>query len=52
MLLGAGLGLLYEFLRPLRPKRTAAADLIFSLAAIWAAAKLGFGSVEYELIEL
>ena len=34
-LLGAFLGLLYGFLRPLRPRRTALADGIFVLAAFY-----------------
>lgn len=33
--LGAGLGLFYGFLRPLRQKRTAPADLLFIAVAFW-----------------
>ena len=42
-LLGVGLGLLYDFLRPLRPKRTGLADGIFLLAVVWGWVYLGFG---------
>lgn len=35
-LLGASLGLLYGFLRPLRPKHTLLSDAIFLLGAGWA----------------
>jgi hypothetical protein len=41
-LLGALLGILYGFLRPLRPKHTAAADLLFVCCAFWAWVYLGF----------
>ena len=40
---GAALGLLYGFLRPLRPKFTTAADLMFVLAAFCGWAYVGFG---------
>lgn len=40
--IGAGLGIFYEFLRPLRPKFTAFADLVFSLAFGWGWVYLGF----------
>ena len=42
-LLGAGLGLLYGFLRPLRPRRTTLADGLFLLAAAWSWLYLTFG---------
>ena len=42
-LLGAGLGLLYGFLRPLRPRRTALADSLFVAAALAAWVYLSFG---------
>jgi len=41
--LGAGLGLFYGFLRPLRKKRTAPADLLFSAALFYAWLYLSFG---------
>ena len=34
-LLGLGLGLCYDFLRPLRVRRNGPADLLFLLAALW-----------------
>lgn len=43
LLLGMGLGCLYGFLRPLRPRLTTLADLVFSAAAIWAWLVLSFG---------
>ena len=42
VLMGMGLGLIYGFLRPLRPRLTALADLIFVLAAAAAWVYLGF----------
>lgn len=42
-LYGMGLGVLYGFLRPLRPRLTTLADLVFSAAAIWAWLVLSFG---------
>ena len=42
-LLGLPLGAAYDFLRPLRPKFTAAADGLFLLAVGWAWLYLGFG---------
>ena len=41
--LGCGLGVLYGFLRPLRPKWTALADGLFLLGAFWAWLTLSFG---------
>lgn len=41
--MGAGLGLFYGFLRPLRPRLTHLADLIFVLASFYAWLHLGFG---------
>ena len=43
ILAGAVLGLIYSFLRPLRPKHTAAADSLFLAAALWAFAWISFG---------
>ena len=40
--LGCILGLVYGFLRPLRPRRTTLADGIFLLAALWAWLVLNF----------
>jgi hypothetical protein len=34
--MGAGLGIFYGFLRPLRPRLTALADFVFVAAALWA----------------
>lgn len=42
-LLGAGLGLLYGFLRPARQKHPHIADLFFVIAAFWAWLQLSFG---------
>ena len=42
-LIGAGLGGVYGFFRPLRLRRTAAADALFLLAAVWAWTYLSFG---------
>ena len=42
-LIGAGLGLVYGFLRPLRPKFTALSDLVFLLALLWGWLYLAFG---------
>lgn len=41
-LLGLGLGVLYSFLRPLRPRRTALADGVFLAAVLFAWLQLGF----------
>ena len=43
MLSGAVLGLLYSFLRPLRPRHTVAADSLFSLALLWTFLWVSFG---------
>ena len=43
ILAGAVLGLIYSFLRPMRPKHTAAADSLFLAAALWAFAWISFG---------
>ena len=40
---GAGLGLVYGFLRPLRPRLTHLCDLLFVLAAFWGWIYVGFG---------
>lgn len=42
-LMGLGLGVLYGFLRPLRPRRTALADGIFLAALVWVWLQLSFG---------
>lgn len=42
LLLGAGLGVVYGFLRPLRPKFTHLADLVFVVAMFWAWLYLSF----------
>ena len=42
VLLGAGLGLLYGFLRPLRPRLTHLADLLFVIAAFYSWIYLAF----------
>ena len=42
-LIGMALGVVYDFLRPLRPRATAAADLVFLLAAGVGWVYLGFG---------
>lgn len=34
-LLGAALGVYYEFLRPLRPRHTLAADALFLTGCVW-----------------
>lgn len=39
---GLGLGLLYGFLRPLRPKHTALADTAFLFAAVYGFLQVGF----------
>ena len=39
---GGLLGLYYDFLRPLRPKRTILADGLFVLGAFWASVDFGF----------
>lgn len=41
--LGGLLGLAYGFLRPLRPRHTVVADLLFCLAGFWAWLQLNFG---------
>ena len=41
-LLGGGLGLLYAFLRPLRPRFTGAADGIFLAGCLWGLVFLDF----------
>ena len=41
--LGLGLGLLYDFLRPLRPRYTTLSDLLFLLGTFLAWLVLGFG---------
>ena len=43
LLLGGGLGLVYGFLRPLRPALTHFADSLFLLATFWAWVWHGFG---------
>lgn len=43
LLLGAGLGLVYGFLTPLRPRWTGLADGIFVLALLWGWLVLSFG---------
>lgn len=40
--LGGGLGLCYGFLRPLRPRHTTFADLVFVAVAFWVWLYLGF----------
>ena len=42
-LLGLGLGAWYDFLRPLRPRRTLISDALFLAGAGWAWVYLGFG---------
>ena len=42
-LIGAGLGGVYGFFRPLRLRRTAAADTLFLLVTVWAWTYLSFG---------
>ena len=49
LLYGAGLGAWYDFLRPLRPQRTALADLAFVAAMLWAGISFGFGICEGDL---
>ena len=46
---GAGLGLFYGFLRPLRRKRNWFADLIFVLAAFYGWLYVGFGICKGDL---
>lgn len=41
--LGAGLGVCYDFLRPLRPRRTGLADTLFLLAAMAVVVGFSFG---------
>ena len=41
-LMGAGLGMFYGFLRPLRIKRNWPADLLFTLGAFWVWLELSF----------
>ena len=43
LVLGGILGAFYGFLRPLRPKLTGLADLIFIVGFFWAWLILGFG---------
>ena len=40
---GAALGAIYGFLRPLRPRLTAVADLVFIVTALWSWLYLTFG---------
>lgn len=47
--MGAGLGLLYGFLRPLRPKLTHLTDAVFVLCAFLGWVQLGFGLCGGEL---
>ena len=49
MVTGAALGLVYDFLRPLRPKHTALADSLFALAALYAFLVLHFGLCDARL---
>lgn len=42
-LMGAGLGVCYDFLRPLRPKRTILADTVFVVCLFAAWVQLSFG---------
>ena len=42
-LLGLGLGAVYDFLRPLRPRHTHLSDGVFLAAAVWAWVYLSFG---------
>ena len=42
VLLGCALGLLYGFLRPLRPRHTLLSDSLFVLGLLWAWLYLGF----------
>jgi hypothetical protein len=48
-LLGAGLGLVYGFLRPPRKKHPHLSDLCFSVAAVWAWLQLSFGVCDGDL---
>jgi hypothetical protein len=48
-LLGMGLGLLYGFLRPLRPRRTVLSDLLFFPAVVWAWVYFSFGLCDGDL---
>ena len=48
-LLGMGLGILYSFLRPLRPRLTVLADLLFVLGFGWAWVYLGFAICQGDL---
>ena len=41
-LYGSALGLMYDFLRPLRPKRTALADTLFVLVLFYLWLRLSF----------
>ncbi len=43
LLWGAGLGLYYGFLRPLRPRHTTLSDLLFLPALLWAWLQVCFG---------
>ena len=49
LLMGAGLGLFYGFLRPLRPRLTTLSDLVFSLPFFWVWIILGFGVCQGDL---
>ena len=48
-LLGAALGGYYEFLRPLRPRHTLAADGLYVLGAVWVWLILSFRVCEGDL---
>ena len=49
LVLGLGLGLVYDLLRPLRPRHTAFADTLFVLAALWSWLVLGFRVCQADL---
>ena len=42
-LMGLGLGLIYGFLRPLRPKHTHLSDFLFVIVLFWVWLQLNFG---------
>lgn len=48
-LMGVGLGVYYDFLRPLRPKRTVLSDVLFLIGAFWVWLQLGFGVCKGDL---
>lgn len=48
-LLGAGLGIVYDFLRPLRPKYTHLSDLLFVAVAFWVWLYLSFDICDGDL---